>query len=187
MSDGPHRSLPMRRHWKILAERAAKAAFSIDQVCEALPYALKKDFREAPLRIIREILGAGEQNSLFGEDKVAQLDAVRRACRGSAAANCLIDSAIEAVGNGLSGETAFVSTVANALADHTRGALRSTEEHYQRAAGGHSAQFIRERLTGARRQCDFKSLAVELTGSGKSLRKSSHLPRHTGIDEGPPL
>jgi hypothetical protein len=49
MSDGPHRSLPMRRHWKDLAERAAKAAFSPDQVCEALPLALKCDILEAPI------------------------------------------------------------------------------------------------------------------------------------------
>src|SRR3546814_17877927 len=63
--------------------------------------ALKRDCREAPLSQIRDILGGGKQSSLFQEDRAAQLEAARHACRGSAAANTLIDCAIEATANGL--------------------------------------------------------------------------------------
>lgn len=93
MSDGPHRSLPMRPHWKDLAQRAAKGAFSPDQVCEALPYALKRDILEAPITAIRDIMNRG---SLFPEMLVEQLEGLRQSCRGSAAANLLIDCAVEA-------------------------------------------------------------------------------------------
>jgi hypothetical protein len=50
MSDGPHRSLPMRNHWRNLAERAAKAVFSPQEVSEALPYALHRDIEVLDLR-----------------------------------------------------------------------------------------------------------------------------------------
>ena len=60
MSDGPHRSLPMRPAWKKLAERADKAAFSAEEVRDALPAALAEDWRkEIPDSIVwkvREIL-----------------------------------------------------------------------------------------------------------------------------------
>src|SRR5688572_11844958 len=95
MSDGPHKTLPLRKHWKDAAERAAKSAFSPAEVCEAVPIALIKDFvAEAPLEAVAEILGSGQQAPLFTEDCARQLDEIRRACRGSVIANALIDCAI---------------------------------------------------------------------------------------------
>ena len=45
MSDGPHRSLPMRPGWKRLAQRADNANFTPAQVHEALLPALSEDCR----------------------------------------------------------------------------------------------------------------------------------------------
>jgi hypothetical protein len=98
MSDGPHRSLPMRPHWRHLAQRAAQGAFPPDQVCEALPYALKRDILEAPIKGVRDIMSG---DSLLPELRVEQLEALRESCRGSAPANLLIDCAVDAVRNGL--------------------------------------------------------------------------------------
>ena len=36
MSDGPHRSLPMSKKWKRVAERIYNEAYSPEQICEAL-------------------------------------------------------------------------------------------------------------------------------------------------------
>jgi hypothetical protein len=177
----------MRRHWKDLAERAAKAAFSPDQVCEALPYALKRDIMTAPLEAVRDILDGGQQGSLFPEQRIEQLEAVRQDCRGSAAGNVLIDCAIEAVTSGLTGEQAFKLTLENAFEDNARSALRGIEEHYQREASDRSARYVRDRLAEARRQCDFSALAGDLMVSGKPPRGAVPLPRHSGIDEGPRL
>jgi hypothetical protein len=81
MSDGPHRSLSMRRHWKDFAERAAKAAFSPDQVCEALPLALKRDILEAPIEAMREILD-NRKPDLFSTHHIEKLEELRRSCPG---------------------------------------------------------------------------------------------------------
>lgn len=187
MSDGPHRSLPMRRHWRDLAERAAKAAYSADEVCKALPSTLKNDLREAPLEAVHDILGGGKQASLFQNEQIEQLEAIRKICRGSVVSNILIDCAVEAVGDGLTGDSAFLAALANTCEDHARGQFRSVEEHYQREASQHSARYVRDRLDAARRQCDFKTVASEIASSAKPPRESLRMPRHTGVDDGPAL
>jgi hypothetical protein len=123
MSDGPHRSLPMRRHWKDLAERSAKAAFSPDQVSEALPHALKKEIPAAPIKEIRDIMGS---DTLFSELRIERLDALRQTHR-SAAATHVIDCAIAAAASGLTGEAGTHAALQNALQDTTRfGELKNT-------------------------------------------------------------
>ena len=42
MSDGPHRSLPMRPWWRRLAERADRCAFGVEEVADALVPALEQ-------------------------------------------------------------------------------------------------------------------------------------------------
>ena len=178
MSDGPHRSLPMRRHWKDFAERSAKAAFSPDQVSEALPHALKKEILGTPIKEVRDIMGG---NSLFPEMRIERLEALRQDYRGSAAATHLIDCAIEATARGLIGEDGTHAAIKNAIEDTARDALRGIEEHYQREAGSRSAGYVRTRLEAARQQLDCNALTSEFLASGKppSLR-SVTLPRHTG-------
>ena len=46
MSDGPHRSLNMRRGWKQLAKCADNIAFSTEEIRNALSSALADDWRE---------------------------------------------------------------------------------------------------------------------------------------------
>ena len=185
MSDGPHRSLPMRRHWKDLAERAAKAAFSSDQVAEGLPYALKKDILSAPIAEVRDILGGG---TLFPDMTIERLELLRQGQYGSAATHQLIDCAIEAVAVGMSGDTATEAALANALEGAARDHIRGIEEHYQREATSRSAGFVRVRLDGARQQFDCGGLARELLSFSKlPSQRSVTLPRQSGIDEGPPL
>jgi hypothetical protein len=123
MSDGPHRSLPMRRHWKDFAERSAKAAFSPDQVSEALPHALKKEILEAPIKEIRDIMGG---DSLFPEMRIQCLDALRQAYRGSAAATHVIDCAVEATARGLLGEAGTHAAPDTCVPGWTQPASNST-------------------------------------------------------------
>ncbi len=184
MSDGPHRSLPMRRPWKLLAERAGTPAYACEEVSEAFSVALKSDFREAPLDKVRDILGGSVQSSLFSDDRAAQLEEARRFCRGSAAGNTLIDCAVEANASGLTGDTAFVAALTNALEACARAGCRQIEEHWQREEP-RGTQHVRNRLREARNTCAFGVMAQELSapGGGGVLR----LPKHGGVDEGPPL
>lgn len=185
MSDGPHRSLPMRRHWKDLAERAETPAFSTGDMDEALRVALKKEFSEAPLSAIREILGGGDQGSLFQVDCAGQLDEARQACWGSVAGNILIDCAIEANANGVTGDAAFQGALQNALEAHAWSGCHQIEEHHHRKEP-HSAPNASKRLRGARDRCSFGALASELMPNKQPVN-DTRLRKHTGVDEGPPL
>lgn len=186
MSDGPHRSLPMRRQWRDLAERAATPAYSTAQVAEAFPVALKRDFREAPLSQVRDILGGSAQTSLFKEDRAARLETARQACRGSAAGNTLIDCAIEANAQGLTGDAAFRSALENAMDAHARAGCHQIEEHWRRKEPESTAN-VRERLREARAACAHDAIAAELMSGEPSKSGDLKLPKRTGVDEGPPL
>jgi hypothetical protein len=60
MSDGPHRSLPMRNGWRKLAERAANTNFEPTEISEAIPIAIKDDWDaegcDQTVRELRNIL-----------------------------------------------------------------------------------------------------------------------------------
>ena len=185
MSDGPHRSLTMRQHWKDLAKRAANPAYSPDEVSEALLPPLRREFREAPLSEIRGILDDGKQNSLLKEDRAARLDAARQLCRGSAAGNTFIDCTIEAVANGMTGDIAFREALENSLKAHAQGGCHQIEEHHHREKP-HTTSNVRDRLRTARSLCSYAALASALM-SGKPLDGNIRLPKRTGINEGPPL
>ena len=69
MSDGPHRSLEMRRSWKKLAERADNNVSTQEDVREALEMALERDWRlEVPVILYRRVESIlhDTQISLFG-------------------------------------------------------------------------------------------------------------------------
>ena len=99
--------------------------------------------------------------------------------------NTLIDCAIETVAAGLSGEAACKSAWENALKEHTRNGFRSVEEHYQREAHESVGQ-VRDRLDAARTRCDFGALASDLL-SPENTPSTARLPKHSDVDEGPPL
>lgn len=172
MSDGPHRSLPLKPHWKSLAERAATPAYSLAEVAEAWSVALNAEMREAPLDEIRTILGGGEQRALFNEECAAQLEAARSACRGSMAGTAVIDCAIEAHAIGLRGDEAFEAAVQNARDTLARSAIHSIDEHYKREDGANAAA-VRGRLAAGCRDV--------------SNSNTTRLKKRTGVDEGPPL
>lgn len=187
MSDGPHKSLNMRSHWRRFAERADKAAYSLHEVSEALSAALQQEFREAPLRQLKKALGVDDQGALFSMQSPQELDALRDECPGSAAGNALIDCAKEAVGSGLGGETACERALANALDECLRSAFRGIEEHYYRKAPGYRAQFVRSRLDEERSRCDANSLAKDMLNAPPKGSHGRTLSKYEGLDEGPEL
>lgn len=187
MSDGPHRSLPLRRHWKILAERAVREAYSVNEVGEAVAHALKREFLEAPLGDICNILDGKGQANLFIDNRIAMLEQLRDTCRGSAASNTLIDCAVDAVNVGLTGKPAQIVVLKDAMAGYLLSANRSIEEHYLREAGNKDANVVRNRLDFAYRQCNFKSIANDMLSSQGGSSSVQNLPRNLGIDAGPPL
>lgn len=185
MSDGPHRSLNMRPHWKTSAQRAANLAHAPAEVGEAMAHALKRDILEAPIARVREIMSS---DTLFADMRVDQLEALRQRHPGSAATNSLIDCAIEAVRNGTTGDAGTGKALQAALEDNARAAMRSIDEHYQREADARASRTVRTRLDAAFKQLDCDAIARDLLAPARvPSRRSVTLPRQTGLDEGPPL
>ncbi|MBJ6126887.1 hypothetical protein [Microvirga splendida] len=185
MSDGPHKSLPLRPHWRTYAQRAAIAAYAADDVREALTFALKRDILQAPLRTIRDIMGS---DTLFPSIRIEKLEALRSRHPGSAPAQLAIDCAVAAAGRGLSGDAGTYVAVSMALEDTGRSAMRSIEEHYQREAHPRSSRYVRERQQAARQQFDCGALAREILSSDRPpQRRSVNLPVRKDVDDGPPL
>lgn len=80
MSDGPHRSLPMKPGWKRVAERCDKGAFSAEEIGRAIVPALQRDCQEEMtpefLARIRDMFQAPEQY-LFDDAVRCRLEALR--------------------------------------------------------------------------------------------------------------
>lgn len=185
MSDGPHRSLPLPRHWKRFARCASSPAFSSSEVVEALSIALKRDFlEEVPVSKVYQILSGDGQRYLFPEAQADQLEALRDAHPGSVLAETLIDCALDALAKGLQGHHAAHSATAQALEAQARNRDRQIIEHHHRSGGG--SPDPSDRLRSARSQLSYSQVATELVSS-RATARDLRPTKHSGIDEGPPL
>lgn len=189
MSDGPHKSLPMRDGWRKLAQRAANTNFEPTEISEAIPVAIKDDWNaegcDQTVRELRAILEDDRQGALFGqerEDKIGALKDVSAA--GFPFRRMLIENITQAAEDGQDAANAVQTGVERALAERiVRGALQ-VEEHYLRS-GREGAQSIRSRIGQGVANVSLKSLSDQLINPGSS---SPPLPsKRDGIDDGPPL
>lgn len=82
MSDGPHRSLPMRKGWKKLAERGDGRLHTAEQVREAVPLALADDWRAEGcdhfMKQVRDVLLGDGQSQLFKPTKDDTVNALKK-------------------------------------------------------------------------------------------------------------
>jgi hypothetical protein len=170
MSDGPHKSLPMRPAWKKLAERADTPAFEQEQVTQSLAPALEDDWREAQcpdlVRNVREVLGDVRQGSLFSNQKASELEAAKKQlAAGSPLRRLVVEHIIRALANGLQGEAALEAGVASALRDGAARGRYQVEEHFHRRSTEKRATKVGKRIEGAMTGCDFGALAKRFTGN----------------------
>lgn len=130
MSDGPHRSLPMRRGWKRVAECGDNYAFAPEEVSQALIPALEEDCRD---EMTSEFINAfhGLYNSLFRDQLESELESLREAA-GSGIGRVVLDHAIQRAARGETGFDAPVKAIVDALTDRAARGARQVEEHYCR-------------------------------------------------------
>jgi len=151
MSDGPHRSLPMRKAWKDVAERSDKRAFASEEVSEAIVVALEQDcrqelsspFLDAAWRIFND-----PEPSLFMVQIAPQLEALRQAA-GSGLGRVVLEEAIQVAERGKTGRAGLVEAMTNALADRAAKGARQIEEHYCRKSTAPRARHVRARIEEA--------------------------------------
>src|SRR5215211_7168965 len=149
MSDGPHRTLPLRHAWKQLAKRADRWAYENQDVVDAICPALERDCAwELPKEFTRELHAAcaEEEPSLFGPG-LPDLDELRRAGAGRGTlGNTIADFAAQALLDGRSGADAVRQALHDALLDRLVRNERQIEEHFHREASPRRGLDIRARL-----------------------------------------
>jgi hypothetical protein len=184
MSDGPHKSLPLPRRWRDLAERAANHAFSSTEVSEAMLVAVRKEFGGLPIEKLRHAMRAGDQAGLFSDAVESDLDALRVACPGNASWNALIDCSIDEIRRGGIGAEALSAACEAAVDLKLRAVSRQIEEHYLRKESSRSAFSMRQRLSDSRTAVDTASIASEICGTANRSPSNARIRKQDGLDDG---
>jgi hypothetical protein len=186
MSDGPHRSLPMRLGWKKVAEYAGNEVFALEDVCGAILAAVEQDWRKdiSPRFIgcIRAVLGGA---TLFSEHRLRALEDLRPSVAGCTMGNALLDHVACAVSDGRSGDAALQEAVTRTLTDWSARHARQVEEHYLRKSSAATTKNVRSRIEEGIEKGPFTALTSRLLDPQS---KSPWRPeKHDGLDDGVPL
>ena len=186
MSDGPLRSLDMRRHWKRLAKCTSNDAFDNRERSEALTGALQGDWRlEVPERFterLRHILD-DHQGDLLGEPATKRLEALRRQTAGHPLAGTVLDCAIQALHDGYSGDEALIKAAQDAFLDRAASGRRQVEEHWLRESSTGSAECVSNRIDDAIAASDMNAIARRCLSLDDDVASRAPL-RKAGIDDG---
>lgn len=191
MSDGPHRSLPLRPRWKQLAESGDKPAFNLTAIQERLEPALLADCQaERAIEVIRQIsliIQGEDLLTLLPEIQITELRALRDGVSVSPLGANVIDCVIMALADGLTGRSALADGIATALQDRAVNNARAIEEHYRHESTARRATNVRSRLESAIATSDcYERIARSIMGE-RNVIVSRKVPIHSGLDEGVPL
>ncbi len=185
MSDGPHRSLPMKRGWQRVAERADNGAFAVDEIGNAIIPALERDCRdEMSSEFIEHIRGIiEEQKMLLIKDDVRERIEALRTEAGCGIGQKLIENVVRISANRTPEMLDLIHAMAAALADRAVKCSRQVEEHYLRKSTGTRANNVRTRVERGIACAPLDGLAREtLKIESRSPGRSSL--RRDGLDDG---
>ena len=185
MSDGPHRSLPMRRPWKTVAECADNAAFEVEEIRETILPALENDCRREMRREFLDGLSrvcADQESSLFKTDIRPVLEELRRTAN-MGVESLVLDHAIRTAANGASGRGVAEKAVSQALKDRGASGIKQVEEHYLRKSNAKRAHNVRDRMEQAVSGADTDSVARRLL-DGRQKNATAKPTKRQGLDDG---
>jgi hypothetical protein len=185
MSDGPFRSLNLRRWWKAVAERADLEASDCAEISELIEIAIEKSWkRDVPKQLLDQVVAIlyDRQSSLFSDTMMARLEALRPNAAGHAMGQKLLASAIYLVEAGQVSQASVSdlveTTVRGAVADHSR----SIVDHCLRKSSSTRALGIRNKIESGMMQIDVNRLVSRFT-NGSSIT-TKEVRRHDGLDDG---
>lgn len=186
MSDGPHKSLRMRRGWKKFSARADQVVFESDQVRDAVCPALEGDWKieVAPhLAAIRDVLGDSAPALPFKDLIVSDLERLKRRNPGNSLWCAVIDGAIQAVLNDSAGRDALLAGATAALRDHAARCAYQVEEHWLRKTSERRTERMRARMMEGIASAPIAALARRLLGL-QSSNATDRPATHDGLDDG---
>lgn len=186
MSDGPHKSLGMRRAWKRLAKVADNPNSTDEEIRECLIDAHQKDWQKencaATVKRIQAIV-CEEQQPMFSNVTVERLEALRASAGGFPMAMLILDCVIESVSSGNSGDSAVTDGVRQAQQEWSVRHSREIEEHYRRESTDWRASRLRDRYEATVEHTDFNGLADSMID--RSRPHEAFVPRkRTALDDG---
>ncbi len=183
MSDGPHRSLPMRPWWRRLAERADKCAFSEDEVAEALVPALEAECRkELAPTFLQGLQSVSAEPGLFGPAEVPQFGNLSAQAPSGLARRVFENFAVLSPAEAAQ-PNCLVRALENAIHGEAQRYFRQIEEHYRRNSSARRAQRERDRLNDALGRASIGAVAQKLLRPD-GPRDVSRVQAKTGIDDG---
>jgi hypothetical protein len=185
MSDGPHRSLPLGRRWKKVAECLDNGSVPIEDVCARVDAALVTDFAAVPevlLAAIRRVLCDSDQGSLFAASN-SEIENLRALTDGSPLGGLVVDCAVGAVLAGEVGEAALTTALSEASQEWMDRHCRGMNEHYQRETGAVRASEFQSRINEMQNHHSLPQVTQRLVEGGKAMVVKAPRKR-TGLDEG---
>jgi hypothetical protein len=188
MSDGPHRSLRMRKPWKELAKRGDQAVYDSSEVITAATAALASDFKcEVSWHLIRALKSVflGFNNSLRMVDAaIDQLKIAKAKSDNSVFASNAIAWSMQLIRENKFGLDAFYEAIGLAAKQRGFAGVRSVEEHYLRESNSKRADRVGQRLTSAICSISDGKLGIALAGPQQD---AVDVGKKAGIDDGVPL
>lgn len=187
MSDGPHRSLPMRPAWRGLAARADNTNHTREEIADALARAVRSDFRNevspSYISALRRIFDRDANSLGMPEIALGQLREVASLASGSVFGQKLQEWATIAASEGRLSRDALHEAVGNAALESTHAGIRQASEHYLRESSARRAARVEGRMGEATAQLSSSTLGASLlapAGPKRSIRRA-------GLDEGVPI
>lgn len=192
MSDGPHKSLPLRHGYQRVAAWAYKPAFSIQQVSEAAEAALMRDVGLEVIPALKQLVTVADGWDLLTLASSAneQLDLLRVDPSVQPLAASAIEATQMAISQGYSGLAAVEKGLAASLGERLAAGARAMEEHYLVKAGPGACQQMRRRLGETIGEMTaggtFDRMARSILGD-HTVKVSRSPTVYDGVDQGPPL
>lgn len=190
MSDGPHRSLPMRSAWKAFAEEASSRASPLSDVLPKLVRAIELDWRAEVshqlMSKLRIVVNSAESGLPFPDSRAMELERMKIAYPGESLALVFIECVGRALDDGHVGSAAIEEGTRRVLDLRITRGFRQVEEHYYRGASRGEAQFVRDRLAQAGAAFD-TSKQARVMSQQLPRRSSLRIRKRSGVDEGVPL
>lgn len=185
MSDGPHRSLPMKLGWRRVAERGDNSAFVPDEISRAIIPALERDCRdELSFEFLDGIraMFREQDRSLFEDDSKSKIEALRDKA-GCGIGRTLFDNAAQLLAVEVAEEGTLVKALTAALTDRAARCSRQVEEHYLRKSNAPRANNVRMRLEQGIASSPLEALARRILKLD-AQRPAGAALKQQGLDDG---
>lgn len=186
MSDGPHRNLPLGRHWKSFVQRAENPSYKLPDMLETLEPALAFSFRHAvPGALLTRSLKivTDPQISLNAQNGVAgRLRHVRDTTPAGRLGADFLTSLLIALEDGHHGRQAIQDAAVRVLSDLAGNRKRQIEGHCLTHPSP-QAQLVPKRSARAFGEIDLERLADRLVDPGWAPSRNPRRKK-SGIDDG---